>query len=784
MKYLLLFLVSFNLFALEISILGARENFEKYSTLHLKNNSKFLCQEIKNDFDEVTEIICAFSKQPSTKFKKLQNDFFNIDYIIKKKTFFIKIKPYYKIKLYPLIFDLSKDDSIFDANVKLAKHWMIVGYKNKIPYIENRKKPDTAINFPFMMSKDKLPFVGGLDIKGNPVYIKKVQDVYDYIKIKKLYKDKKYELCLDVIDEIMSEYPDSLFTSEFLFYKIRVYSKLSQADNVLDMSKIYLKEFSSDENVPEVLSLTAKAYSMVGLNSDADYFFDRIFSEHSDSPYTKWAYIYKAEMLEGSGDEKKAVRFYKKALNETDDIELAATAAYKLAKYYDSFSNFKDSSTYIMKIIKAKPDFFMNDLVTSLELMNSFADGNYFETAAAIAQAIVDETDKNYDEYQKLLKNIGVWLAKTPKKLKALDSLNRYLKEYKYGDFEDEVKITKDALFFDTNDDNFSTKLTHYNELITSYMNDTIGNRAIYEKAKLLLAKGMFSDVLGFKESILALDDEKYSDKDNLIKESAIGLMKNSLKMKECHNVIKISSEYNITLSSEWDNGLYDCSMMAGDYLLSKKIAKRNLKTRDLDLREEWLYRYIKVDFETGNYSDVIEASKELITLIEDKKDSKYNSVYRILFDTYQRLEDEVKMVDSIVNLEKKFGFTYKDIDRYIAMLTVANRLKDDSMLIKYATEVMKIQIDSDSYPHTPYVEFTLYQAYINKEDYNKALYVIKSLNKRELKNEIRARQKYLLGTVYTKLWRKKEALKAYEEAIKADKTSSWAKLAKDAKEI
>ncbi len=784
LRYLLFALLTLNLYALEISLSGAKENFTKYSTLHIKDKNRFLCQATKNDFDITTEIICAFATAPKMKFKNLQNDFFKITSQIKKKTFFIIIKPIKKIKLYPMIFDLTKDASIFNANVKLSRHWMAVGYNKELPYIKKSKKVDTAINFPFLLSKDSLPFVGGLDIKGNPVHIKKVQDVTDYIKLKELYKNKKYELCLDLIDEITQKYPNSLFNSEFLFYKINIFAKIKDYDNVIEMSKIYLKEYSSDENVPEVLALTAKSYSEIGLNADADYFFDRIFSEHLDSPYTKWAYIYKGEMLENSGNAEKALNFYKKALLETQNIEIAATAAYKLAQYKVSSSNPKEASEYIMKIIKAKPSFFIQDLKTSLNIMYSFVDEKDFTTAAAISKCITDEMDKNHDDYEYLLKNRGLWLAKTEHKQEALSALNRYLSEYKYGMFVDEVQIAKDALFFDTSDANISTKLLQYNELIDTYTNDSIGNRAIYEKAKLLLKNKMYSDILDIKESILALDSEKYSDKESIIKKAAIGLMESSLQAKECKNVITISTDYNITLSNEWDDGVYECSMMGGDYRLSKEIAARNLKSKDLELRKKWLYRYIKVDFETGNYSDVIEASKELITLIKDDKESPYKNVYRVLFDTYQRLEDNEKLIDSILNIEKAYGSTYKDIERYVSMITVANSLKDDNMLIKYASKVIKIQNSSSSFTQSPYVEFSLYQAYINKGLYNQALNIIKSLDSVKLSAKQRSRQKYLLGTTYEKLWREEEAQDAYREAIKADSSSSWAALAKSAQAI
>ena len=46
------------------------------------------------------------------------------------------------------------------------------------------------------------------------------------------------------------------------------------------------------------------------------------------------------------------------------------------------------------------------------------------------------------------------------------------------------------------------------------------------------------------------------------------------------------------------------------------------------------------------------------------------------------------------------------------------------------------------------------------------------------------ARQKYLLGSVYAKLWRDDEATKAYKAAITADPKSAWARLAKSALEL
>ena len=652
-----------NLFALEISLSGAQENFQPYSTLHIKDSDQFLCQEIKNDFGDVEKIVCAFSREPTQKLRDLENDFFKITSQMKNKTFFVIITPYYKMKLYSMVFNLSQDDTVFSVDAKLSNHWMIIGYTQKIPYIDTEKNSDVTINFPFTLSGDKLPYVGSLDMNGKPVYIKKIKDVSDYIKIKNYYNEEKYESCMALLDETIENYPNSLFRGELLYYKMKVYMKLKEYDSIIEVAKIYLREFSADENIAEVLSLNAKAYAMIGMSVDADYFFDRLFSEHADSVYSQWGYIYKGDMLENSGGSSKAVELYKKAFLQTKDIDVAAAAAYKLAKHYLNSSKSDEGSKYIMKIVKAKPDFFSKNIADSIDMMYSFADIEKFSTAAAIATSILAKMDKNNADYEKILKDSGIWLSKTDKKEEALKALDKYLDTYKFGTFEDEVKVAKDSLFFDLSDENLTAKLQQYDTLILRYKDESIGSRALYEKAKLLLKSGMYGDVLGLKDTILALDENLYSDTKGIIRDAAIGMMKEALKVRECREVLSISANYKISLSAKWDNGIYECSMKGADFLLAKKIASRHLKSKDINERKKWLYRYIKVDFATGNYSDVVEASKELISLIQDDKNSQYLDVYRVLFDTYQRLEKNNKMIDAIVKIQKVYGVDYKDIE-------------------------------------------------------------------------------------------------------------------------
>jgi len=780
LQWILFFFLSVKLFALEISIDSAKDEFEKYSSLHIFDEEEFYCQETLDDFDVVTEIVCAFPKKPSRKIQTTQNDFFILTTTIKKKTFFISIKPVHKIKLLSELFDLTKEDTVFTAKPGLSKRWSIVGYKEKIPLVLKDIKSEVGINFPFSLDEDKLPFVGSLDIKGNPVHIKRVGDVKEYINIKKYYEEKKYERCLEVIEEILEEYPNTLFKAELIYYKMKVYSELKDFDNVVSESKYYLREYSSNENVPEVLALTANAYANIGLLTDAEYFFDRLFSEHQGSVASQWGFIYMGDMLESSGAASKAQGYFKKALMQTSDLNVATTAAYRLATI-NLGSQSEEATTYVEKILNAQPNFFMQNLVSANNMMHTFADEGYYKTAAGMAQAIINEMDPSYDEYEVYLSDIALWLAKTDKKLEALQALNKYIDAFPDGDYIQEIEIVKDGLFFDTPDLNATARLAEYEKLIEAYSHDTIGNRAVYERAKLFYELGEFSKIIETKEELLQLDAEVYVDKEELVTNAAIGIMKKSLEEKKCKEVIAISSEYNISLSSEWDDGVYECAMKGGDYQLAKKMAQKNISAPSEELRKEWLYRYVKVDFAIGNYSEAISVALDLVALMEPSSDEKYKDIYRYLFDAYTRVEQKEKLVAMMDNIEKLFGLTYEDIERYVTMLTIGSEQKDDNMVIKYATKVMEIQKSSSSHAQSPYVEFTLYQSYTNMENYNKAFDVIESLNSVNLTNTERSRQKYLLGSALLKLWRDDEAKVALQEAIEIDPASPWATLAKSA---
>ncbi len=782
MRYLLmLLLLPLLLNALELSVQSGKEENRDFSLLHLKDSELFLCEAQKDDFDVTTSVICAFSKRPIHPLSKIENSFFTVNSKLQDKTFFIVITPKKKMELYSLLFDLIEDDEVYQVQNDRSKHWVVVGYDETLPLLKPLDRQNSSLNLPIPFADTRHPYVGGLDMLGNPIHMTRVKDVSDYLSIKKSYQERDYTKALSLITEVLNEYPDTIFKSELILYQIRCYHELGQYESLIQSGKEFIREYSADLNMAEVLVDIAHAYSKVAMYTDADYFFDRLFDEHADSDFAHRGMIYKGEQFESSGYGSKAVMFYEKALYEAKDRTIASTAAYHLSQYYLDVGQAKKAAGYAEMILGGNRNFFSNTMDSSIEMALKFASNNHFKMAADIAGALLESMERSDDNYEELLKNRGMWLAETDAKEEAVEAFNTYLSKFRFGEYAEDIKRAKDALFFDVNDENSSQRLSEYEMLMHKYEGDSIAKRALYEKAKLLLEMHEYDAVLQIKAALEALDPTLYEDVETIIQMAALGLIEVSLENKACEKVVMLSENYDINLSAKWDEGLYECFMAAGNFEAAKQIATSHLQSKVYDERVAWLERYLKIDFSLGNYTAASDAARELIALHGKERDDLNGPVYRLLFDASQRLGDSDGMIDAIARIERTYGVDYNDIERYTQMVTVAKDRSDDVMLENFAAKVMELQKRAQSFTQTPYIEFTLTQALIDDGKNAQALEVLSSLSDRNISNAKRARQYYLMGTLYQKEKNPTASRTAFEKSIAADTNSSWGKLATDA---
>jgi predicted negative regulator of RcsB-dependent stress response len=781
LKYWIILSLCVPLFGLELSIQSGKEGGEKFSVLHLRHTAPFSCQATDNEFGEIKRIDCRFPTAPKQNFSPIDNGQMVVTASSTAQGYTITVLPKSKIKLIPVLFDLTKGGETYQNNAKKALHWNVIGYQETLPLLNLSTQSATTINFPIKVVKNTPPYVGGLDLKGNPIKITRVQDVTDYMEMKKAYAAKDYNKVLDRAENTLKEYPNTVFKNELMLYQIRSYHQLGEFEKLLALSKQFLRAYSADPGLAEVLVYTANAYSKIGQITDADYFFDRLFDEQKESPFAPLGMIYKAEQYEISGDSKNAAQYYKRALSSTSDVAIASKAAFRLAKIELVNKEDKKAAQYVEKIATVNGAYFSEVSEDAINMAAVFMERNDPKTAVRITEALLNKSNKASDNYQLLLKNLGLQLAKAGKRGEALKRFNEYLNTFKYGEYVEEVRRAKDGLFFKEGDTNATEEIKKYNDLIDRYGDDSVGRKALYKKAQLLFKEKKYKEVLDIESDLYRLDSTEYPETNQLISKSAIGFEKTLLKEGKCADAMKFQKMYKIKLLSEWDEALFNCALKTTQYPTAKKIAQSHLKSNSISERQIWLLRMVKTQFGLGEYKAAIKGGNELITLLEAQKNPPLNEIYRIMYDTAQRLGDSDAMIRHIKSIEGAYPNDFNDIERYTQMVSLGLKRKDEAMTQTYARKVITLQERTKSNTQSPYIEFTLAQSYQNLGKDTDALNVLKTLNKQKLNAEKRSRQQYLIGAIEQRLGHKREARDAFNASIKSDKNSAWGKLAKDA---
>jgi tetratricopeptide (TPR) repeat protein len=781
LKHWLLLSLCLPLYALNISIQNGKEGNKPYSILHIRDTNSFVCQVKRNDFDEIIRIDCPIEKASSTSFPPINNTNFTVQYQKTNPGYTIAITPKTNIALYSDGFDLRNDPQMYVSNEKESKHWSVIGYSGKIPMLAVENDNPNALNLPIRSAKESYPYVGGLDLEGNPIRMKQVHDVTDYMELKKAYKNEDYKKTLSLAKKILQNYPNTIFKNELLLNQIRALHFMGDNEQLLILAKQFIREYSSDPGIAEVLAYTGDSYAKMGQGADSEYFFNRLFTEHGDSKFATEGMFLKAQQLEASGKPKPSMNYYKMVLQKTNDVELASAAAFKLANMNIAFGHLDEAKEYVEKIVRANPNYFSKMREQSEAMINTYGENKDFKTAAKITQCLMDKSIKKSDEHQQLLKTLGLLYASSGEKDKALKRFDEYLKMYPFGAGFEEVKHAKDGLFFEKTEPKGEAGIKKYDDLIDHYGNDPVGQKALYKKAQLLLKEGKYQAVLDIENDLYRLKSKEFTDVSGIIGKSAIELTKKKLEALECSQAMTLHKMYRIKLQPQWDGLTFNCALRMGNFPVAKKIAAPHLKTATIAERQLWLTRMTKVYFELGEYKEALRSGKEAVTLLEAQKNPSLNDIYRTLFDTAQRMGDDVRMIEYIKGCENAFGTDFKDIERYSQMVSVGLKRKDDLLVQNYANRVVALQNRTKSYTQSPFIEFTLAQSLMNQEKNNDALKTLTNLTPRKLNIEQRSRQQYLIGSLQMKLGKTAEAKLAFSASIKADGKSAWGKLAKDA---
>ncbi len=753
--------------------------------MHLSRKAPFDCKTYYNELNHPSLITCRFDEEPTLPLETVQSDFFDIDFDTEGESFVLKIRPKHEAAIYPLP-PPAYAEPVMDAHLpSRSDHWIVIGYSGRIPpYFRKHEERRDKLSFPIDFSRYAYPALGPVDLDGEPVFIGQNRDVEKFIAVKEAFAKGRYKRAGDLAEDALESYPDSIFASDFERYRIKALFALGikeNADQIIKLGKVFIKKHASDENLPEVLLMLARVYSATGFTSDANYFFDRLIQEHSDTKYGTLALIYLGDQLYVNGDLKKAMASYKQALYRAKDLDVASLAAYKLAVRNLEKKNVDRAEKYLWKIWKKNPDFLLKDPGDAYRLAEQLANAGRYDLPIAIVTALLKRLNKLDDLYEKSVYALGRWYDKKGKIKEAIRWYERYLKEFGYGEYSDEAKEKLDALFVVDRDENATRAMQKYEALIEKYGDEEIGEKALVAKLKVLLSSGRYEEVLAAGPTVERLKNEQIREEGGkIVHEAASAIFKRAAKAKACDRVVMLADDYNLTIPDRYDDLFYHCYVEFGRYDKAMSLVEKHVVEKDRDVRARWLCRAIDLHMRKGDPYRAKEAADELEILVDrpEKVCPKYQwKKVRI----YHATDDYGKEMALIATLSRRHPDDVKMLELYKLGIEDARKHHDAAQQTVLLQKLLTLQKKKRIHPYSPWAEFQLIKLYKSMKEYDKALKIAESMENLPLKGEKEARRHYELGQLYLLNGRRKEAHKAFNACISVKNGGLWKGLCEQA---
>ena len=785
MKYIfLLWVLSAQLFALEIVFNSGKENKINYAILHLIDASPFTCETIP-DALEHKRYLCKIERAIDKLIEPKKMKFAELDFYEKEGAFYIAIEPKVDSQL------IAVEESLFETKEVLGKpklkryaHWTIL-FQEKPLYTQ--KKPLDAIDFPVVYSKQEMPYVGALDLNGKPISYAQSKDITLYLDIKQAYEKGDYESVVKDVTRVLNAFPNSVFRSELELFQMRSMDKILSARSedsaelsfndttIAEIAKRWSKEFTSDENLPEVLMLMTKAYLKSGSKSDANYFLDILVSEHPDNIFTKKAILLYADHLFAKKEKEKAMKLYLDVLYGAQDIDVASEAAIRLSDYQMDAGKLKEAKEYLLKVLNVNAAYLLKDTSASYKLAKRLYEHKLYDLAASITDLLLANMSKKEENRELLLKESGDWHAKANETEAAYGRYQEYLSDYKTnGEYLQDVNEALDELFFKRPENNETKLENYYDKLIEKYNNE-IGQKALLEKANLLMKQKRYQDILGMQDALAKVPDRFDLKGEELVYEAAKSLALQALEKSECPTTIDLIETYKLQLSDgTHDDKLFECFMRQSRFDRAREISGAHLKDASLQKRYEWTQKEVQALVKTGRFKEAIAFKEDLKTLTFSLRQKIDLATLRDLFFAYAGLKD----LEGASSLAEGIRILYPNeagtIDLYYEIVKMANDAKNDLLLSQYAKIIMQMQAQFKTTAYTPSVELLYIDALKRLERNEEALSIVEPLLNVHVAPKDKIRLLYHAGELSMKLKNTEKAKAYFTQCVAVNDQSSW----------
>lgn len=734
--YFLFFFFTVAVFGLELSVSTGMHDSRQYSVLNITHNNEFKCTNIATPKNPQDRYICKFKEIPLAYPQKTENSFFFINPVVEKDGMFVEIIP----KKNSYLVQLKK-------NEKNLYSWIIIGYEDKLPFIIKDEKE--GLNFPIEIKNDSLFYVGLLDIDKKP-FIKNDKDaeIKELLKIKKTYEENRADDVIAEVDNSIKQFPNSLFLPELLVYKLRALSaKTGNEKSIIDIGKIWIDNFTTHKDLPEVMLLVAKASIDLGYTKDADYYMDILINDYNKNLFSQMAMIYKADRYKSSTKEDKAIALYKKVLTETTDIQMASIAASRLAKIHISLGEIESGVEYYTKIFQSNPTFFVQEPMSGYELALSLTSYSKFKLSAGISDMVLSKLEKNDPNKKEVLLNSARWHAKAKDVAIAKERYEEYIKKYPFEGNIEQVKTEYDNLFFDMKDDNTSTKIANYDNLIEKYVDSEIGKRAFYEKIILLANEKRFDEIKKDIGKFTKLESSLFPDIEKTSSKIINEMFLHYLLANKCNDAIFVYKNYSVKVDSTYDEKIFNCSYNAFEYEMANNLCDKNIEASSGVFALNWIGKKIDVMEKINNTKRVSIIGEDYIKTMALFGKKIALDKYMKIFKAFFAQGEHSKVLNTAIEIEKIYPEAINIAEIYSSALKSAQKLEDLKMVLLFSEKLYNYQERKKITTYTPWVEFVYADTLYKLKRYKDAIVALQKLLQGNLAKEDRAKALYYLST-------------------------------------
>ncbi|WP_297813977.1 flagellar functional protein [uncultured Helicobacter sp.] len=783
--FLVLFIAN-SIFGLEFYINSGREENSNFAVLSLLNNIPFSCMEFYNRESEVSEIVCKFDSSLLSRFQRSETLFFSIspeNFEDNAQGFFLKIKPKSgkKIKLYNTEFSLISGKSIPQEHNEKSKRWQILGYENKIPFLNDQ--PSNGLNFPIVFKND-LPRIGVLDVQMRPMNNEVGVDKDYFLRIQFLIAEESYTEALSAVDEMLGLYPNTIFKRDVLYFKIVALDGLGKEENYEDtmlLAKAWLEAYPTDIHVPQALFILAKTYAKMNFFEEAKYYYDRLFNEHKGDKYELLARLDYGDNLYIRGDRKVVLTMYESTLNETTDLDIASLASILLGDYYRKADNKVEAEKYLKNVLDANKNYFLKDIPKYYNMLQGWADSGIYDVPSQVAEVMFETLeDKDNPLYLPLLKSLAIWFDKAGNLKKAHQYYQLLLKETESDAERREIQNLDDSLLLNYNEDNATKRLEHYDYVLQNYQGKEEAKKALEKKAQTLYELGNYQEIFAIREEL----EQELGENHTILLDALSALIRNSLKAENCKEVAYYGSLYGekIPLHSRERLQVVDCLRENGQYSVAQKIAQIESQNAKTPMeKEDWIYRLAWVQYEMQDYPKAALAARDTLSLLSNPA---YNDSAWVLFMSLSKQGRNDEAFKILPILEDKLKEDNKMIEVYKEILQNALSNKDDTAIKVYANKLIALQKQHKRFEYSPWVELGMVESLNREGKFQESLDLLKEAQTHISNGNEQIQIYYLQGYLNDKLGNKNAAIESYSQCESVQVESLWKNLCIDAKRL